>query len=678
MSRPRQSSWSKHYTDYGDEYFYDEEQGVSQWERPDEYISDTDTVDDTIYNHTITTTAADDDDGDYNGGECVTESYQTNSLLATTDVSNIQKYQNEEGVHYTDASGYGYSTAQPQNIEPVYEPEVSSVEEGTDYTDASGYGYSTAQPQNIEPVYEPEVSSVEEGTDYTDASGYGCSTMQPRNVEDNDSPTDEWSEADDVDTELDLEIIGFQLDEGEELLSELNRIMLFDPPTKREKRLLLSGVWNRVSCRKLEVLQFCLETAGTEEEWTIAFHAQDGILMSYLLLFMHESVHPLLRDGAARCLAYGTMAHPKLWRDYCQLSNSADHMVAVMGSAVGRIKTLVAMPPDARPNVPYAGFDERDIKDFNMEHMEEYDAVENEERGSCYMEGSTDSATTVAIWLLMLFQMFRVPTRLLGDEFRARRAQVQNVDSSGTQPQCTAHPTTDKFLSMLAELLFSSDHMKEDSYLLCIKTVAAVNWHLPAQINAGSTEVAELCASLQFEDDSSNINVSEGLMHLLNDIGYPEHDVPEALPCLKLCCDLISAPGYEGFFYVNDIKVLVEMIIREISNLPDGQSDSQSDSSEDSAYVSHAVTRVSVVDSLDGPVEGSKSDVPSHNELLRQMYLKVAIALMNHSCWKEIDDYYLKYALDDTLRSMVEDSHITHAKTLELVSEVLHQRLQSI
>ena len=63
----------------------------------------------------------------------------------------------------------------------------------------------------------------------------------------------------------------------------------------------------------------------------------------------------------------------------------------------------------------------------------------------------------------------------------------------------------------------------------------------------------------------------------------------------------------------------MEMIIREISNLPDGQSDSQSDSSEDSAYVSHAVTRVSVVDSLDGPVEGSKSDVPSHNELLRQM-----------------------------------------------------------
>jgi hypothetical protein len=50
--------------------------------------------------------------------------------------------------------------------------------------------------------------------------------------------------------------------------------------------------------------------------------------------------------------------------------------------------------------------------------------------------------------------------------------------------------------------------------------------------------------------------VSEGLLHLLNDIGYPNQKLPETLPTLQLCYDLITTPEYEGFFYVNDIKVL--------------------------------------------------------------------------------------------------------------------------
>jgi hypothetical protein len=56
-------------------------------------------------------------------------------------------------------------------------------------------------------------------------------------------------------------------------------------------------------------------------------------------------------------------------------------------------------------------------------------------------------------------------------------------------------------------------------------------------------------------DEIAAVNISEGVMHLLNDIGYPAHTLPETVPCLQLCCDLIAAEGFDGFFYTNDIKV---------------------------------------------------------------------------------------------------------------------------
>jgi hypothetical protein len=70
-------------------------------------------------------------------------------------------------------------------------------------------------------------------------------------------------------------------------------------------------------------------------------------------------------------------------------------------------------------------------------------------------------------------------------------------------------------------------------------------------------QIAEICARLQFGelDSDSSVNVSEGLLHLLNDIGYPNQKLPETMPTLQLCYDLITTPEYEGFFYVNDLKV---------------------------------------------------------------------------------------------------------------------------
>ena len=146
--------------------------------------------------------------------------------------------------------------------------------------------------------------------------------------------------------------------------------------------------------------------------------------------------------------------------------------------------------------------------------------------------------------------------------------------------------------------------------------------------------MAELCANLQFMEEVASVNVSEGLMHLLNDVGFPEHHMSETLPCLKLCCDLVATPDFDGFFYSNDIKasdsvccvvvgaacvvmvrpapdpqILVDVILRELTNLPlSGTKDAPSSTCDGD-----------IVDGLDGPVERCLGEVPPTDELVRQM-----------------------------------------------------------
>ena len=68
----------------------------------------------------------------------------------------------------------------------------------------------------------------------------------------------------------------------------------------------------------------------------------------------------------------------------------------------------------------------------------------------------------------------------------------------------------------------------------------------------------------------------QGLLHLVNDVGYPQHNCPEILPVLKLCSDLVDALDAEGFFYTNDVRILIDVTLRELSNIPHNSMDSES------------------------------------------------------------------------------------------------------
>ncbi|CAN0367968.1 unnamed protein product, partial [Laminaria digitata] len=50
--------------------------------------------------------------------------------------------------------------------------------------------------------------------------------------------------------------------------------------------------------------------------------------------------------------------------------------------------------------------------------------------------------------------------------------------------------------------------------------------------------------------------------------GYPNGDQQLARLCLRFCSDAFEVDHGDCLFYVNDVKVMVDVIVRELYNLP--------------------------------------------------------------------------------------------------------------
>eukprot|EP00903_Cladosiphon_okamuranus_P006805 g6633.t1 len=62
--------------------------------------------------------------------------------------------------------------------------------------------------------------------------------------------------------------------------------------------------------------------------------------------------------------------------------------------------------------------------------------------------------------------------------------------------------------------------------------------------------------------------VPGAVLHIFNEEGYPNGDAALAKLCLVFCSDAFEEGREEDLFYVNDMKVLVDVIVRELANLP--------------------------------------------------------------------------------------------------------------
>ena len=126
-------------------------------------------------------------------------------------------------------------------------------------------------------------------------------------------------------------------------------------------------------------------------------------------------------------------------------------------------------------------------------------------------------------------------------------------------------------------------------------------------------------------------------MHVLNEIGYPQHDQPEALPAIRLCVDLVNDPLAGGFFYTNDIKVVIDVILRELRNIP--------------------------------LVADSEAELRSLEEN-RVMYLRLTGALVSRSAWAAAGESYHKEELREALFVLAEGEDVP-AWSKDVASEIL-------
>jgi len=157
-------------------------------------------------------------------------------------------------------------------------------------------------------------------------------------------------------------------------------------------------------------------------------------------------------------------------------------------------------------------------------------------------------------------------------------------------------------------LLRHAKYFSNDAYPLAIKYIATVNYQLQKlELQTLEHKYNLIMESIHFlhshGKEGCTINISEMLLHVLNENGYPHHDTLDAIPVITLCMDILNfqmrkdrdqAKAVEvalksksvfkkamassigtsetSYFYTNDMRVVVDLIERELTNLPSSSS----------------------------------------------------------------------------------------------------------
>lgn len=158
----------------------------------------------------------------------------------------------------------------------------------------------------------------------------------------------------------------------------------------------------------------------------------------------------VLQDGASRCLAYGYVACPQQWQLYAEITHTHLYAYHLLFAAVDRVTALSENDGSTAPTK--------------------------------FMRGSVDCATAKSIWLLVIFQLFRSPVLVLNSEFRRWRLKRNSSCAPG-------EITTDQFLDKIKDLLYLTCDMGDETFSVCMKALAAINWQIPLRYSLESTEV---------------------------------------------------------------------------------------------------------------------------------------------------------------------------------------------
>jgi len=377
-------------------------------------------------------------------------------------------------------------------------------------------------------------------------------------------------------------------EDTDRLLIDLQNLKYFDADPI-DPNIINNGVMSTVESLKLRYLQNALQNSGTDEEWQHAFRTHNYALTEYLLLFLNKTTNASLANSSSQVLAYGVNIYPNLWKEY--INDWDVNLLKVLNIAKSCLynidKLIYVIDEDRRCSThntvqqPYAGFDERDIKEFNLNTEYYADYIENKKEnervtshGIKGLEEVSDIQATLMVWSLLFTQLFNKDIFLLKDLIKDERSILDdenNEDNVDTNEDTSKESKMNDLIAMVNTLIGYAKNVDENVYEQFIKAIAAINVQFVSRSNKENnvtTEVAELCVHMQFntlsENPDDNVNLSEGLLHILNELHYLSDNT---LPIIKLCIDLCNADNINGFFYANDMKVLIDVSIRELYNI---------------------------------------------------------------------------------------------------------------
>mmetsp|Transcript_32012 Transcript_32012/g.53983 ORF Transcript_32012/g.53983 Transcript_32012/m.53983 type:complete len:593 (-) Transcript_32012:520-2298(-) len=336
--------------------------------------------------------------------------------------------------------------------------------------------------------------------------------------------------------------------------------------------------------------------SGSDDELKTAIQYQNYTLVCFLLSVVNSDSLPTgsedTRDMASRSLAFAAEICPGLWPSFSEIGSLNAHIAMILQaarSAIQCVNILLSNLPQtgpANPEFAYLGYDDRDARDYNMEGYAADSAQAEEEKAR--IEGETHRIQdTVMVWLLMLYQMFSHPLAPLRKKVVATRLKQQQQKQGGSNGSGSSGSSSGRYSSKRLQKLHDtaststststsssssggvlrlesidiilylrdtltagllsllcSRRLADDAYSQCMKAVAVLNSQMPP-LHPTERNFNELTAFFATVDvtptlEPAEVNgLSQALLNLLNENGYPHIHAQETLAVIRLCKDLL-------------------------------------------------------------------------------------------------------------------------------------------
>jgi hypothetical protein len=348
------------------------------------------------------------------------------------------------------------------------------------------------------------------------------------------------------------------------------------------------------------------------------------LLVPLLLTFLSFSHENTLKS--ARCLVFLGNIHEQIWNEFLEIfyglryhksddnnNNNQDneedgpsnHNLRLLFRVIDSLvdEKLVSLSSFDYPKITtevYLGYDIRDQKDY---HTEGYQGIEEEKQKIQELRESNDHL--LQLFLTIVLQIFLVRNDILMIQIEENRCEQPSNSHNNRSGVRIEREIVSRLLS-LSEKLLSFGRSLADEFVtgMTTKIIIFVSNQFPL-LNLKTTEIADNIVLMDNNSSSSfsssstaeGVNSSgqgsgaggglyaQGVILLLNENGYPNmNSLRETLAAIRFSINvfyseasellLYSTEGVQassathGNFYVNDIKVLLEVCLRELINIP--------------------------------------------------------------------------------------------------------------